>query len=108
MSNIPEFQMYGQALEMISAKKMNGSPFMDPSIIINTINSMSSTMDELSYNYHCYNILRLLAVNILTKENTLSALGRSFRQRPEGTAILSNNMNQEQYELLSVYIEYYT
>lgn len=106
-TNIPDFQLYDQALIYVDEKKRNNQPFLPPTTIINTLNNMATNMPVESYNYHCYNIYRLLAVNMLRTSNNLKQLSSNFKKVQMGTAILTQNLSPAQFEILSIYIEYY-
>src|SRR5690606_6929059 len=106
-SSIPEFQMYDQALIWIEEKKRNNQPFLPPATIVNTLNNMFNSMPIESYKYHCYNIYRLLAVSMLHSNSNLKQLSTNFKKVQLGTAILTQNLSPIDFELLSIYIEYY-
>lgn len=105
--NIPEFQMYDQALMWMEEKKRNNQPFLPPSTVINTINNMYNNMSIDNYNYHCYNIYRLLSVSMLKTNSNLKQLTNNFKKVQLGTSVMINNLTSTEFELLSIYIEYY-
>lgn len=104
---IPDFQMYDQAFAFWEEKKRGNQTFFHPDLIINTLNHMASYTPKDHYQYHCYNIYRLLSVAMLRENGNMKQLSANFKKVQLGTAIQSQNLSPFHYELLSIYIEYH-
>lgn len=107
--NLPYSQDYEDMVLMSKDKFANGEPPLSRNVITSVLNGMRYNMlpqDPGSYEHHIFLMFKYLMYQTMNESNNdITSLSNIFTKDGGNTVILTENLNERHWALLSIYLQ---